>query len=116
MKCSPMPRRGHNMINSGMPGVGSGGSSTGFGFGAGSPFGDIFSDIFGDIFGGQQRGRGKRGDDLLYNLEISFEEATSALSLKSMFPLTNVAIRVAATAPKPGRNRRCVRPVAAPGR
>ncbi len=56
---------------------GSGGYSSG-GFG-GSPFEDIFGDIFGDIFsgGGSRRGRsrGQRGDDLRYNLEVSFEEA-----------------------------------------
>ncbi|MDY0189121.1 MAG: molecular chaperone DnaJ [Desulfuromonas sp.] len=56
---------------------GSGGYSSG-GFG-GSPFEDIFGDIFGDIFsgGGGRRGRsrGQRGDDLRYNLEVSFEEA-----------------------------------------
>lgn len=59
----------------GHAGVSGGGYSNG-GFG-GSPFGDIFSDIFGDIFGGGagRRSQGRRGDDLLYNLEISFEEA-----------------------------------------
>ena len=41
------------------------------------------SDIFGDIFGGrQQRGGGKRGDDLLYNLEITFEEAAFGVETK----------------------------------
>ncbi|MGH7961746.1 MAG: molecular chaperone DnaJ [Candidatus Binatia bacterium] len=43
-----------------------------------SSFEDIFGDIFGDFFGGGRRGgrqRARRGEDLSYNLEISFEEA-----------------------------------------
>lgn len=50
----------------------------GFDFSA-SGFEDIFGDIFGDFFGGGRgrggRGRARRGDDLRYDLEISFEEA-----------------------------------------
>jgi len=63
----------------GHAGMNGGGFSEGFGgFGGGSPFEDIFGDIFGDIFsggGGARRGRGRRGDDLRYNLTITFEEA-----------------------------------------
>jgi len=50
------------------------------GFGGGG-FGDIFEDIFGDFFGGggggagARRGRGQRGSDLRYNMDITFEEA-----------------------------------------
>ena len=65
----------------GHAGLGAGGFSGGFG--AGSPFGDIFGDIFG---GGRQRGRGKRGDDLLYNLDISFEEAAFGIETKIDVP------------------------------
>jgi molecular chaperone DnaJ len=48
----------------------------GFDFSA-AGFEDIFGDIFGDFFGGPRRGRGRarRGEDLRYDLEISFEEA-----------------------------------------
>src|SRR5215471_12562292 len=55
---------------------GANGFSGGFDF-SGS-FEDIFGDIFGDILGGGTRGgrrRVRRGEDLSYNLEISFEEA-----------------------------------------
>src|SRR4051794_29982238 len=47
----------------------------GFDFNAG--FEDIFSGIFGDFFGQSQRGRGRarRGEDLRYNLDLTFEEA-----------------------------------------
>jgi len=70
---------------SGFPGGGFGG------FGAGTPFSDIFSDIFGDIFGGsggggRARSQGRRGDDLLYNLEISFEEAAFGVEKKIEVP------------------------------
>jgi molecular chaperone DnaJ len=48
----------------------------GFDFSA-AGFEDIFGDIFGDFFGGSRRGRSRsrRGEDLRYDLEISFEEA-----------------------------------------
>lgn len=40
-------------------------------------FGDILGDFFGfgDLFGGRRRGGPRRGADLRYNLELSFEEA-----------------------------------------
>ncbi|HEU0264160.1 MAG TPA: molecular chaperone DnaJ, partial [Geobacterales bacterium] len=66
---------------------GAGFSSQGFGFGDGSPFGDIFGDIFGDFFGNsRQRGRGRRGDDLLYKLDITFEEAAFGVEKKIDVP------------------------------
>ncbi|MDA8441194.1 MAG: molecular chaperone DnaJ [Peptococcaceae bacterium] len=51
----------------------------GFGGGGGADFGS-FGDIFGDIFdmfggGGRRQGGARRGSDLRYDLEISFEEA-----------------------------------------
>ena len=72
----------------GHAGLGNGGggySSGGFG---GSPFEDLFGDIFGDIFGGRtsQRNRGRRGDDLRYNLSVSFEEAAFGLETKIQIP------------------------------
>ncbi len=56
---------------------GAGGFSGG-GFEFSGNFEDIFSDLFGDIFGGGRGGgrqRARRGEDLSYNMEISFEEA-----------------------------------------
>jgi molecular chaperone DnaJ len=53
------------------------GGGAGFDFGAG--FEDIIGDLFGDFFGTSRgrggRGRARRGQDLRYDLEISFEEA-----------------------------------------
>ena len=47
------------------------------GFGGAENFSDIFGDVFGDIFGGgrQQRSSVQRGADMLYNLDLSLEEA-----------------------------------------
>ncbi len=72
----------------GHAGLGGGGfSSGGFNFG-GTPFEDMFGDIFGDIFGGgnSRRSRGRRGDDLRYNLTISFEEAAFGMETKVQLP------------------------------
>jgi molecular chaperone DnaJ len=72
----------------GHAGMGGGGgfSSGGFNFG-GTPFEDMFGDIFSDIFGGGGgRSRGRRGDDLRYNLTISFEEAAFGMETKVQVP------------------------------
>ncbi|MDF9393517.1 MULTISPECIES: molecular chaperone DnaJ [Methylococcus] len=65
------------------PSMGGGG---GFGF-TGDNFSDIFSDVFGDIFGGgRRRGRGQRGADLRYNLELTLEEAVAGTEAKIKVP------------------------------
>jgi molecular chaperone DnaJ len=59
----------------------------GFDFSAG--FEDLFGDIFGDFFGGSRgrgRGRARRGDDLRYDLEITFEEAAFGCEKKLSIP------------------------------
>jgi molecular chaperone DnaJ len=67
---------------------GPGGGFEGFDFGRGG-FGDAFSDIFEDFFG-QTRGgggaRAERGNDLQYNLEISFEESVYGKEAKLKIP------------------------------
>ncbi len=86
--------------------AGLGGGAGGFysgGFGAGSPFGDIFSDIFGDIFGGgRPRSRGRRGDDLQYNMEISFEEAAFGVENKIDVPYAKRCDNCSGSGAKPG--------------
>ncbi len=61
------------------------GGAEGQDFGGG--FGDIFGDIFGDFFGG---GRGherpQQGNDLQYNLGLSFEEAIDGKEAKLKIP------------------------------
>ncbi|HUJ73485.1 MAG TPA: molecular chaperone DnaJ [bacterium] len=74
---------GHVEGNGGMGGAG-------FDFNA-SGFGDIFGDIFQDFFGGgASRGRGRggamRGQDLQYNMEISFEQAAFGHSTEINIP------------------------------
>lgn len=85
----------------GHAGVGGGGfGGTGFGFGAGTPFGDIFGDLFGG--GRQQRSRGRRGDDLLYNLEISFEEAAFGVESRIEVPYNKRCSSCGGSGAKPG--------------
>lgn len=64
-----------------------GGGGAGFDFG-GAGFEDIFGDIFGEFFGGGGRrgGRRRRGEDLSYSLQISFEEACFGTEKKIRIP------------------------------
>ncbi len=60
----------------------------GAGFGG---FSDVFGDIFSDFFGGQSRSgdrtRGpRRGADLQYNMEVSFEQATAGYASEVTIP------------------------------
>jgi len=64
----------------GHAGLGGAGGGPGADFGDLGNFGDLFNDLFGDIFGGaggrggSRRGRGQRGADLRYNLEIELQD------------------------------------------
>ena len=53
-------------------------------------FEDVFGDIFGEFFGGSTRGRARsraqRGDDLRYNLEVTFEQAAFGTEKKVKIP------------------------------
>src|SRR5438105_11330188 len=72
--CDPERRTMYNRF--GHAAFEQGGGVGGFEFGAG--FEDILGDLFGDFFGtGRTRGRtrARRGQDLRYDLEVSFEEA-----------------------------------------
>lgn len=47
-----------------------------FDFGFNGNLDNVFNDIFSDFFGGERQGqRSRKGEDLLYRLEIEFEEA-----------------------------------------
>jgi molecular chaperone DnaJ len=66
-------------------------ASAGFDPSAGFPdLGDILNDVFGfgDVFGGsrQRRSRAQRGDDVRYDLEISFEDALRGLTADIQVP------------------------------
>lgn len=57
------------------------------GFGAGMGMGDIFGDIFGEFFGTSRGGmRAAAGEDLRYNLKISFEDAAFGTTTKIRVP------------------------------
>jgi len=57
------------------------------GFGAGAGMGDVFGDIFEEFFGGGRSGsRATAGDDLRYNLKISFEDAAFGTTTKIRVP------------------------------
>ncbi len=69
----------------GFAGVGAGGfSEAGFG----TDFHDFFNGVFTDIFGGSRRPRPARGEDLRYDLTISFEEAAFGAEKKIKVPRT----------------------------
>ncbi|MFQ5780608.1 MAG: molecular chaperone DnaJ [Nitrospiria bacterium] len=71
----PEKRKRYDLYgHEGLAGAGMGG----FDFGQGGGFSDIFGDIFEEFFGGspgQGRRRPQRGNDLRYNMTITFEEA-----------------------------------------
>ncbi|MCH7913228.1 MAG: molecular chaperone DnaJ [Deltaproteobacteria bacterium] len=74
-------RFGHAAFGDGGP------FSSGFDFNSG--FEDIFGDIFGEFFGtttSRRRSQAQRGEDLRYNLDISFEEAASGTEKKIKVP------------------------------
>ena len=75
-KRSQYDRFGH----AGIAGVAGGAGAGGFDPGVFSDFSDILGDLFGfgEMFGGNSRrgsGRANRGEDLRYDLELTFEEA-----------------------------------------
>ena len=66
------------------PGAQGGGAG---GYGAGMGMGDIFGDIFGEFFGASRGGtRAMAGEDLRYNLKISFEDAAFGTTTKILVP------------------------------
>lgn len=96
---------------------GPGGGGAGPDFGDLGNFGDLFSDLFGDIFGGgggrggSRRGRGQRGADLRYNLEISLDDVLNGCEPRLKIPRMNrcgtCSGSGAAEGSKPSRCGRC---------
>jgi molecular chaperone DnaJ len=97
----------------GGPGAGGQGAD----FGDLGNFGDLFNDLFGDIFGGgggrggSRRGRGQRGADLRYNLEISLDDVVNGCEPRLKIPRMNrcgtCSGSGAAEGSKPSRCGRC---------
>jgi molecular chaperone DnaJ len=72
-------------------------------------FGDIFGDFFGlgDLFGGgggggRRRTRARRGEDIRYDLELSFEEAVAGLSVEIQVPRMESCGRCHGSGSEPG--------------
>ncbi len=72
-------------------------ASAGFDPNAFADFGDILGDFFGfgDLFGGsaRRRSRAQRGEDLRYDLELSFEDAVHGMSAEIQVPRREVCHR-----------------------
>jgi len=89
----------------GHAGLGGAGGDPFGGFG-GQGFGsvsDIFGDIFGDVFGGRGgRGQARRGADLRYNLELSFEEAAFGCKQEIVVPRHQRCETCGGSGAKPG--------------
>jgi len=77
----------------------------GFDFGRGG-FGDIFGEIFEDFFGdtasSRTRRRAERGNDLRYNLTLSFEDAAFGKDVKIKIPRWEECSACQGTGAKPG--------------
>lgn len=84
-------------------------SPFGPGFDFSSGFEDIFGDIFGDFSGsgtGRRRSRAQRGEDLRYNLTISFEEAAFGVEKKIKVPRHSSCDACNGSGAKPGSSPR----------
>jgi len=94
---------------------GQGGGPGGFGdFGDLGGFSDLFNDLFGDIFGagragrGRRRGRGRRGADLRYNLEIGLGDVLTGLETQLKLPKMRPCGTCSGSGARPGTSpERC---------
>ncbi len=92
-------RYGHQAVNGG-------GSGPGFDESTFADFGDILGDLFGlgDIFGGRRGGGGRRvqrGEDIRYDLEISFEDSMRGLAADLQIPRMEACSRCQGTGGEP---------------
>jgi molecular chaperone DnaJ len=95
-------RFGHAGVGGGAPG---GGGFQDFGDLGG--FTDLFDDLFGDLFGGRRagarrRGRGQRGADLRYNLEIELSDVLRGFESKVKIPKMRACETCEGSGARPG--------------
>ncbi len=94
-------RFGHQGVN------GAGSSGGGFDESTFADFGDILGDLFGfgDVFGGSSGRRGRsrvqRGEDVRYDLEISFEDTMKGLSADLQIPRMEACSKCSGTGAEP---------------
>ncbi|MFB3777808.1 MAG: molecular chaperone DnaJ [Bryobacteraceae bacterium] len=83
-----------------------GGGTPGFDPNIFADFSDIFGDVFGfgDLFGGgaRRRSRPHKGEDLRYDLEISFEDAYRGMSAEILIPREETCSRCQGSRAEPG--------------
>jgi len=72
-------------------------------------FGDLFDDLFEGFFGGSartgRRSRGRRGDDLRYDLEIDLEEAAEGVETRLQIPRLETCEACKGSGVAPGSSR-----------
>ncbi len=101
----PDKRRQYDQFGHSMGGPGGGFHSQDFG-----SFGDLFGDLFGDAFGfggggGRRRGRGQRGADLRYNLEIELADVLTGLEKQLEIPKMRGCETCEGSGARPGTGR-----------
>jgi molecular chaperone DnaJ len=98
-KRAAFDRYGHQGVNNGA------GGHPGFDESAFSDFGDILGDLFGlgDMFGqrGGRRSRAPRGEDIRYDLEISFADSMKGLSADLLIPRKETCVKCHGTGGEP---------------
>ncbi|MEN8180907.1 MAG: molecular chaperone DnaJ [Myxococcota bacterium] len=105
----PEKRRAYDRF--GFDGVGAGGPGGFQDFGDLGNFGDLFNDLFGDLFGGarpgaRRRGRGQRGADLRYNLEIEFAQVLEGVDVRIEIPKMRPCETCSGSGARPGTSPR----------
>jgi molecular chaperone DnaJ len=98
-KRAAFDRYGHQGVSNGA------GGHPGFDESAFSDFGDILGDLFGlgDMFGqrGGRRSRAPRGEDIRYDLEISFADSMKGLSADLLIPRKETCVKCHGTGGEP---------------